>query len=42
MEMDKTVEFVLYGLVVMFAFGVIFFSVYAWSLATPENKGKNN
>jgi len=42
MEMDKTVELVLYGLVAMFAFGAIFFSVYAWSLAIPEKKDKKS
>ncbi len=40
MEMDKSVELALYGLVVMFAFGAIFFSVYAWTLASDKKEKK--
>ena len=41
MEMDKSVELVMYGLVVMFAFGAIFFSIYAWTLVSDKKEKKS-
>ncbi len=39
--MDKSVELVMYGLVVMFAIGAIFFSIYAWTLVSDKKEKKS-
>ncbi len=40
MEMDKSVELVMYGMVLMFLLGSVFFVVYTWTLASDKKEKK--